>query len=125
MTQTSTSATASGFSDAIEVTGPQRTLYLAGQVASSDDGRIPGNIEAQCHLVWDKIEKLLANSRMMLKDVVKTTVYLTCADDVAAFRKVRALRLGDAKPASTLVIVTALVQPEFKVEIDVIASKAG
>ena len=125
MTQTSTSATASGFSDAIEVQGPQRTLYLAGQVASFDDGRIPGNIEAQCHLVWDKIEKLLANSRMMLKDVVKTTVYLTCADDVAAFRKVRALRLGDAKPASTLVIVTALVQPEFKVEIDVIASKAG
>lgn len=118
-------AAPAGFSQAVEVRGPQRTLYLAGQVASFDDGRIPGNIEAQCHLVWDKIEKLLQDAKMTLKDVVKTTVYLTSADDVPAFRKVRTQRLGDAKPASTLVIVTALVQPEFRVEIDVIASQAA
>jgi 2-iminobutanoate/2-iminopropanoate deaminase len=61
---------------------------------------------------------------MTLKDVVKTTVFLTSADDVASFRKVRAQRLGDAMPTSTLVIVTALVQPEFKVEIEAIACKA-
>ena len=113
-----------GFSNTIEVSGPHRTLYIAGQVARFDDGRIPGNIEAQCHLVWDKIEKLLADAKMTLKDVVKTTVFLTSADDVASFRKVRTQRLGDAMPTSTLVIVTALVQPEFKVEIEAIACKA-
>lgn len=113
-----------GFSQAIELTGPQRTLYLAGQVASVTDGRVPGNIEAQCHLVWDKIEKLLADSKMTLKDVVKTTVYLTSADDIPAFRKVRDQRLGnDRKPASTLVVISALAAPEFKVEIDAIASR--
>lgn len=114
-----------GFSNAIEVSGPQRTLYIAGQVAADAGGHIPGNIEAQCHLVWDKIEKLLQDAKMTLKDVVKTTVFLTSAADVDSFRKVRAQRLGDVAPASTLVIVIALVRPEFKVEVEAIASKGG
>ena len=63
-----------GFSHGIEVSGAQRTLYIAGQVATDASGHIPGNIEAQCHLVWDKIEKLLQDGKMTLKDVVKTTV---------------------------------------------------
>ncbi len=112
-----------GFSNAIEVSGPQRTLYIAGQVAIDASGHIPGNIEAQCHLVWDKIEKLLQDGKMTLKDVVKTTVFLTSADYIEGFRKVRAQRLGDVAPASTLVIITALVRPEFKVEVEAIASK--
>lgn len=115
--------TGQGFSNAIEVSGSQRTLYIAGQVATDANGHIPGNIEAQCHLVWDKIEKLLQDAKMTLKDVVKTTVFLTSAGDVDSFRKVRAQRLGDVAPASTLVIVTALVRPEFKVEVEAIASK--
>jgi enamine deaminase RidA (YjgF/YER057c/UK114 family) len=112
-----------GFSNAIEVSGPQRTLYIAGQVAIDANGHVPGNIEAQCHLVWDKIEKLLQDAKMTLKDVVKTTVFLTSAGDIDGFRKVRGQRLGDALPASTLLIITALARPEFKVEIEAIASK--
>ena len=112
-----------GFSHVIEVTGPQRTLYIAGQCAIDAAGKIPGNIEAQCHLVWDRIEKLLQDGQMTLKDVVKTTVFLTSADDIEGFRKVRGQRLGDNAPASTLVIITQLVRPEFKVEVEAIASK--
>ena len=114
-----------GFSNAIEVSGPQRTLYIAGQVASDAGGHIPGNVEAQCHLVWDKIERLLQDAKMTLKDVVKTTVFLTSAADIDSFRKVRAQRLGDLAPASTLVIITALVRPAYKVEVEAIASKDG
>jgi enamine deaminase RidA (YjgF/YER057c/UK114 family) len=112
-----------GFSHAIEVSGPQRTLYLAGQVGIDEKGHIPGNIEAQCHLVWDRIEKLLQDGKMTLKDVVKTTVLLTFAEYIDGFRKVRAQRLGDNAPASTLMVITALARPEFKVEIEAIASK--
>ncbi|MDQ8730152.1 RidA family protein [Bradyrhizobium sp. LHD-71] len=112
-----------GFSNAIEVSGPQRTLYIAGQVASDASGHTPGNIEAQCHLVWDKIEKLLQDGQMTLRDVVKTTVFLTSAGDIEGFRKVRTQRLGDLAPASTLVVITALARPEFKVEVEAIASK--
>ena len=112
-----------GFSHAIEVSGPQRTLYIAGQVAMDANGHIPGNIEAQCHLVWDRIEKLLQDAKMTLRDVVKTTVLLTSADDIESFRKVRAQRLGDIAPASTLMVITQLARPEFKVEVEAIASK--
>ena len=112
-----------GFSHAIEVSGPQRTLYIAGQVAIDDKGHIPGNIEAQCHLVWDRLEKVLQDGGMTLKDVVKTTVLLTSAESIDGFRKVRAQRLGDNAPASTLMIITALARPEFKVEIEAIASR--
>ena len=105
------------------MSGPQRTLYIAGQVAIDDSGHIPGNIEAQCHLVWDRIEKLLQDAKMTLKDVVKTTVLLTSAADIDGFRKVRAQRLGDNAPASTLMVITALARPEFKVEVEAIASK--
>jgi enamine deaminase RidA (YjgF/YER057c/UK114 family) len=112
-----------GFSSAIEVSGPQRTLYISGQVGSDDSGKTPGNIEAQCHLVWDKIEKLLQDAKMTMKDVVKTTVLLTSADDIDSFRKVRAQRLGDNVPASTLMVITALARPDLKVEVEAIASK--
>jgi len=112
-----------GFSNAIEVNGPQRTLYIAGQVAIDAAGKIPGNIEAQCHLVWDKIEKLLQDGKMVLTDVVKTTVFLTSADDIEGFRKVRGQRLGNHAPTSTLLIITQLARPEFKVEVEAIASK--
>jgi 2-iminobutanoate/2-iminopropanoate deaminase len=114
---------ARGFSQAIEVTGPQRTLYVAGQVASDANGKIPGDIEAQCHLVWDKMEKLLQDANMTLKDVVKTTVFLTSADYIEGYRKVRAQRLGDNTPTSTLLIISALAAPEYKVEVEAIASK--
>ena len=60
---------------------------------------------------------------MTLNDVVKTTVFLTSAADIDGFRKVRGQRLGDALPASTLLIITALAGPEFKVEVEAIASK--
>ena len=123
MSRQALGGTGLGFSHAIEVGGPQRTLYIAGQVATDANGHIPGNIEAQCHLVWDRIEKLLQDAKMTLKDVVKTTVFLTSAGDIEGFRKVRAQRLGDVAPASTLVIITQLVRPEYKVEVEAIASK--
>ena len=112
-----------GFSHAIEVSGAQRTLYIAGQVGIDGQGHIPGNIEAQCHAVWDRIEKLLQDGKMTLKDVVKTTVLLTSAEYIDGFRKVRAQRLGDNAPASTLMVITALARPELKVEVEAIASK--
>jgi 2-iminobutanoate/2-iminopropanoate deaminase len=112
-----------GFSTAIEVTGPQRTLHISGQVGTDANGHTPGNIEAQCHIVWDKIEQVLQEGNMTMKDVIKTTVLLTSADDVDAFRKVRAQRLGDNVPASTLMVITALARPGLKVEVEAIASR--
>ena len=60
---------------------------------------------------------------MTLQDIVKTTIYLVDRADYPAFVKVRTEVLNGHKPASTLVYVSGLVKPEWKVEIDVIAAR--
>ena len=50
--------------------------------------------------------------------------FLVQASDMAAYAAVRAGYLGDARPASTLLIVQALARPTWRVEIDAVAWKA-
>jgi 2-iminobutanoate/2-iminopropanoate deaminase len=46
------------------------------------------------------------------------------ASDIPAYAQIRARVLGDARPASMLLVVPALVRPEFLLEIDAVAAKA-
>ena len=50
------------------------------------------------------------------------TVFLTRIDDRAAVNEVRKRYFGDARPASTLVQVSALVLPELLVEIEAVVA---
>jgi 2-iminobutanoate/2-iminopropanoate deaminase len=61
---------------------------------------------------------------MSLADVVKITVFLTREDDIAGFRAARDRMIVEARPASTLVVVSQLVRPEWRVEIEALAAKA-
>ncbi|NQV78952.1 MAG: RidA family protein [Alphaproteobacteria bacterium] len=98
------------------------TAYLAGQVGVDDKGNCPADIEGQTDQAFDNIARVLAEAGMTLKDIVKSTVYLTDLADYAAFAAARGKHLGDHRPASTLVVVSALIQPQFKLEIDVTAA---
>ena len=60
---------------------------------------------------------------MNVNDLVKVTHYLLRAEDIPAYVQVRAKFLGDARPASMLLIVPALVKPNFLLEIEAIAAK--
>jgi enamine deaminase RidA (YjgF/YER057c/UK114 family) len=67
---------------------------------------------------------MLEKAGMTIGDVVKITQYLVRADDIPAYAKVRAKVLGAARPASTLLVVPALVRPDFLLEVEVQAAKA-
>ena len=54
-------------------------------------------------------------------DVVKVTTFLTDIGDRARINPVRQEFFGDARPASTLVEVSALVLPEFLIEVEAVA----
>lgn len=97
------------------------TAYLAGQVGVDDAGNIPADVKGQTDQAFDNISRVLGEAGLTLNDIVKSTVYLTSIDDYADFAAARSAHLGDHKPASTLVVVSALIRPEFKVEIDVTA----
>jgi enamine deaminase RidA (YjgF/YER057c/UK114 family) len=54
---------------------------------------------------------------------VKVTQYLTRVEDIPAYAEVRTRFLGDARPASMLLIVPQLVRPEFLLEVEIIAAR--
>jgi 2-iminobutanoate/2-iminopropanoate deaminase len=109
------------YSHGVEVPASARVLYLAGQVGSDPAGKVASGIEAQTRQAFSNMQAVLRTADMTLDNVVKTTVYLIEPKDFAAFVKVRTEFLGANKPASTLVFIKQLAQPEFLVEVDAIA----
>jgi enamine deaminase RidA (YjgF/YER057c/UK114 family) len=61
---------------------------------------------------------------MTTADIVKVTQYLTRADDIAGYAKVRTRFLGEARPASMLLVIPQLVWPKILVEVEVVAASA-
>ena len=109
-----------GFQQAVEVTGAERVLYLAGQTAIDADGNVlDADMAAQVTLSLDNLERVLAEADMTFANVVRVTWYVTSIEEFRATAHVRADRLRDAgmRAASTLVQVAGLAYPELKVEI--------
>jgi enamine deaminase RidA (YjgF/YER057c/UK114 family) len=74
--------------------------------------------------VYDNLETVLKSVGAGFENVVKTTNYLTDLSQAKVFREVRDARFAHVKtrPASTTIIITALVEPEFLLEIEVVAA---
>ena len=99
------------------------TLYVAGQIARAIDGSVVGvgDIQAQARQVFANLEAVLASQGAGLRDIVKTTVFLTDARLIPGFREARGSVLGEDLPPSTLLIVEGLAMPELLIEIEAIA----
>jgi len=108
------------FTHAVEVTGATRTVYISGQVGTAMDGSVPEDATEQGRLVWHNILAQLRAVGMTVDNIVKIVTIVTSLDHLAASRVSRSEALGDRKPASTL-IVGGLVNPAFKIEVEVVA----
>ena len=95
-------APAGQYTQAIEVTGANRTLYLSGQVSIGSDGSVPEDAEAQCALAWRNLQVQLRAAGMEVENLVKITTIVRDPADVAKVRAGRAAVLRAHKPASTL-----------------------
>jgi enamine deaminase RidA (YjgF/YER057c/UK114 family) len=111
------------YAHGVEVAGPVRFLFGAGQTGVAQDGRVGEGIEEQARLVWRNIGEILAAAGMGITDIVQLNMLLTDRDDAAGARAVRDEALGDHRPASTLMFVAGLARPEWLIEIDFIAAK--
>jgi enamine deaminase RidA (YjgF/YER057c/UK114 family) len=108
----------------VEVQGA-RMIYLSGQTAADAHYKVrTSDFRGQAHSVYDNIELALRSAGATLQNIVKTTTYLTNAGDIALLREVRMDRYKDLKspPANTLLVVSRLAEPEFLIEIDVVAA---
>jgi 2-iminobutanoate/2-iminopropanoate deaminase len=111
------------YSDAIEFGPNLRWLVTSGTPGLATNGELRKDVTAQAELAWQHIIRMLERAGMVVTDIVKVTQYLTRADDIPAYAKVRNRFLGDTKPASMLLVIPQLVRPEFFVEIEVFAAK--
>ena len=111
------------YSDALEVPANARWLYTSGTPGLALDGNLPADIAGQAEIAWAHIVSMLTRARMDVNDLVKVTHYLLRAKDIPAYVQIRGKFLGDARPASMLLIVPELVKPNFLLEIEAIAAK--
>ena len=112
------------YSHGVEVPPNARWLYVSGQVGVAPDGKVPVGIGPQVENCWRNILAILADAGMGLGDVVKVTVLLIRDSDIAAYREARDRVIGDARPASTLMVISRLASPDYLVEIEAVAAKA-
>ena len=115
------------FSEAVTVTGPGKTIYLAGVGAEDENGaagtiRHKGDFAGQCNYAYDKIKRLLEKHGATLGDVAKMVTYLTDVRYQPDYGKCRVEAFGSHPlPAHTLLTISQLAWPGMIVEIDVTA----
>ena len=113
-----------GFNHGHEVSGAQRTLYLAGQVSLDDEGQLvhEGDMAGQINKSIDNIEAVLSAAGMTLADIVRLNVYTTDVDALLANAAVLG-RFHEAgcRYTSTLLGVARLAFPELLVELEATA----
>jgi 2-iminobutanoate/2-iminopropanoate deaminase len=101
-------------------------LFTSGQVPldPASGKLVEGGLETSAERVFDNLEAILTQAGLKFGDVVKTTVFLTRAEDFAPLNAVYARRFGAHRPARSTVIVAAL-PAGAALEIDLIARVAG
>jgi enamine deaminase RidA (YjgF/YER057c/UK114 family) len=107
-----------GYSRAVRV---DRFVYVAGTTATDDDGNVVGigDPAEQTDFILRKIERALAEAGASLRDVVRTRIYVTNADDWEVIGRVHGRYFADIRPANALVEVSRLVGDDYLVEIEV------
>jgi enamine deaminase RidA (YjgF/YER057c/UK114 family) len=115
-----------GYSYVVQATGPNRLIYLAGQLGLDMENKFvgaPGDFRAQCTQAFENMTLALKAAGARWSDVIKINNFLVDIEvNMAAFRDVRDRYLNAAAPpASTTIGVPALARPGGLFEIEAIA----
>ncbi len=96
-------------------------VWVSGAVGIDQDGHIPDDTVEQFRLALKSVDSCLRHAGASAAQVVKVTIFMTDISERAAINPARIEYFGENRPASTLVEVSRLVDPGFKVEIEAVA----
>ena len=104
-----------------------RIVRTSGQLGLGADGAVPQSVADQAAICFANIEAILAEGGMSVADVCHISAWLTDRAALPAYMAARDAFLAGsgALPASTLLLIAGFSRPEFKVEIEVMAARAG
>lgn len=112
------------YSHVVRATG-RTTIYISGQVPVDADGKLVGgqDFEAQARQVYANLRTALAAVGADFSHVARFTTYVVdyTPDLRDVIGRLRLEMLGETLAASTLIGVTALAVPEYRIEIEAIA----
>ena len=105
-----------GYSRAVRV---DRHVHVAGTCAQPPDDQ--GDAYEQARGALQIIAKALDETGASLDDVVRTVAYITAVTHAAGVTRAHHEVFGEILPASTLVVIAALLKPHLVVEIEAYA----
>jgi enamine deaminase RidA (YjgF/YER057c/UK114 family) len=99
--------------------------FVSGTTDAGPDGRStnPGDPAGQARAIYGIIERALADAGFALGDVVRTRIFVTDRNNIAPVGEVQGELFAEVRPASTAVVVKALIDPSLLVEIEVDARR--
>ena len=109
------------YNHGVLVEGPPAALFMSGQLGMAADGTVPETVEGQTELCFANIQAILDEAGLERRHIVKLTTYLTDPAFRALYMPIRNAWIAEPWPASTLVVVEALAEPRFSIEIEAFA----
>lgn len=98
-------------------------IEVTGTVAVNEAGEVVGKNNAfeQTKFIIQKIETNLARAGATLKDVVRTRMFVTDISRWEEYGKAHGEAFGKIKPCTSMIGVTALIEPDYLIEIEATA----
>jgi enamine deaminase RidA (YjgF/YER057c/UK114 family) len=113
-----------GYTQVVATEG-SRTIYVAGQVSVDVVGNVvaPGDVIGQARRAFTNVKSAVEAAGATVEDIAKVTWYVVgyrseLLPQLAAARRVV---FGDHAPASTLIGVAALANPDYLIEVEAVA----
>ncbi len=110
-----------GYSQALEVVGAQRLLFISGQIPASVAGDVPTDFPGQARLAWTNVMAQLQEAGMAVGNLVKVTMFLSSRSFALSSREIRQEFLGAHSPALT-VIIAGIFDEKWLLEIEAVAA---